>query len=895
MNYALSLRARAELELRRRNSKSVIPTKTHSSFADFKHAVYKNYEDAPHLQLIDRELSAVVKYAETRGTEGNGYLIINMPPRHGKCIVKGSLVTLANGKRKPIEEICHSDMVKSLSLCYNSTVSKVTGTHVNGVRPVLRITALSGRYIECTENHPLLTINGWVDAENLNIGDALAVYRKIDIIEGVSLPTGHASLLGYVVGDGSFSAGRALGFTCADDGVMKHIQGVLSEYGWIAKRRDSKSGYDYSLINPINKGRKLGDSPAGLVKQYMPRGNAYTKRVPDAIYTASEKDILEFLAAYFNCDGTVTTQREGVSEFYSVNENLLRDVQYLLSRFGIYSSLRVKNGKYKGEVHHSWRLSVSGSDLTLMAGLIPVIGIKGEKLRAAADNIRENSHYPEYDAIPNGWQVFLKIGKGTLRTHYGIRVDKQYKRGTARHIVRAIANIDDNNELRKLCSPDIIWERITDIQKVGDKPTFDIEVEDTHNYCVDGIVSHNTVTVSKLFPAWFLAEHPDMRVILASYGMTLAQKNSRYARNTIQSIGFKDIYPYISLAQDSKAVDAWDLRGHEGGMDAVGVGGGVTGKGGHIIIVDDPIKSREEAESETYREKVWDWFRDDLYTRREPGGAIVIIVTRWHQDDLVGRLLRDDASKWRVLNLAAIAEANDTIGREVGAALWPERFPIDVLLDIRKTLGEYSFSALYQQKPVPAEGGIFKRAWLNAVQTLPEIVHSVRYWDTAMSSRTTADYTVGVKLGQGVDGHYYVMDVARFQKEWGDVVPAIAEVILKDGVTVQQGIEEVAFMSRAITELNQDYRLHNFSIFGYAVDKDKVTRALPFAARASAGNVSVLNSHWTDEYLDEMCSFPNGAHDDQVDASSGAWAMIGSGMVDGALNYANEDTFSGSY
>jgi len=404
-----------------------------------------------------------------------------------------------------------------------------------------------------------------------------------------------------------------------------------------------------------------------------------------------------------------------------------------------------------------------------------------------------------------------------------------------------------------------------------------------------------TVTVSKLFPAWFLAEHPDMRVILASYGMTLAQKNSRYARNTIQSIGFKDIYPYISLAQDSKAVDAWDLSGHDGGMDAVGVGGGVTGKGGHIIVIDDPVKSREEAESETYREKVWDWFTDDLYTRREPGAAIVVIMTRWHQDDLVGRLLRDDASKWRVLSLPAIAEANDPLQREIGTALWPTRFPIEKLLDDKRVMGEYSFSALYQQQPVPAEGGIFKRTWFHRVSSLPEIVHSVRYWDTAMSSKETADYTASVKLGQGVDGHYYIMDVVRFRKEWGDVIPAMAEVMLKDGTSVQQGIEEVAFMSRAITELNQDPRLHNYSIFGYPVDKDKVTRALPFAARLSAGNVSVLDSHWTDDYLDEMCSFPNGAHDDQCDASSGSWAMIGSSMVEGEVSYAEESTFSGSY
>lgn len=404
-----------------------------------------------------------------------------------------------------------------------------------------------------------------------------------------------------------------------------------------------------------------------------------------------------------------------------------------------------------------------------------------------------------------------------------------------------------------------------------------------------------TVAVSKLFPAWFLAEHPEYRVILASYGMTLAQKNSRFSRNIINGTPFKQLYPHIELAHDSKAADAWDLSGHEGGMDAVGVGAGVTGKGGHLIIVDDPVKSREEAESETYREKVWDWFTDDLYTRREPGAAIVVIMTRWHQDDLVGRLLRDDLAKWRVLSLPAIAEANDPLGRKVGAALWPERFPASKLLDDKRVMGEYSFSALYQQQPVPAEGGIFKRAWFHKVSGTPEIVHTVRYWDLAMSSRETADYTVGVKIGQARDGHYYILDVTRFQMEWGDVVPKIAETAIADGASVMIGVEEAGFMSRAIQELNQDHRLHGYAVFGYPVDKDKVTRALPFAARLSAGTVHVVDNYWTDDYLDEMCSFPNGAHDDQVDASSGAWAMIGSSMIDGAMSYASEDTFSGSY
>lgn len=396
-----------------------------------------------------------------------------------------------------------------------------------------------------------------------------------------------------------------------------------------------------------------------------------------------------------------------------------------------------------------------------------------------------------------------------------------------------------------------------------------------------------TMTVSRLFPAYVLGCHPDWRVILSSYGATLAQKNSRAARNIIASPACQAIFPGVALAADSKAVDAWDIEGHEGGLDAMGVGGGVTGKGGQIIIIDDPVKSREEAESETYRDKVWDWYRDDLYTRREPHGAIILIMTRWHLDDLAGRLLRTEPDKWRVLNLPAIDE--------YGAALWPERYPLPALRDIERTLGPYSWSALYQQRPVPAEGGIFKRAWFEPrVSQAPEIVRAARYWDLAMSEKTTADYTAGVKLGLGADGHVYVLDVARGQIEWGDVVPFMADTMLRDGADVPQGVEEKGYMSRAVQELNTDGRLRGFQVWGYPADKDKVTRALPFAAKCAAGTVHVVNAHWADAWMDEVCSFPNAAHDDQVDAASGAWSMLGEDDTVGGIEHAEPAVFSAS-
>lgn len=402
--------------------------------------------------------------------------------------------------------------------------------------------------------------------------------------------------------------------------------------------------------------------------------------------------------------------------------------------------------------------------------------------------------------------------------------------------------------------------------------------------------SGKTLTSSRLFPAWHLGRNPDHRIILASYGATLAKRNSRAARNIVHSPAFRALFPGVTLAPDSRAAEAWNLADALGGMDAVGVGGGVTGKGGNLIIVDDPIKNRAQAESINRREAVWDWFTDDLYTRREPGAALVLVMTRWHTDDLLGRLLKREPAKWRVLRLPALAEPGDPLGRAEGDPLWPERFPLDALRDIERTQGAYAWAGLYQQRPIPAEGGIFKRADFGLLHAhAPELVQVVRYWDLAMSARTSADYSVGVKLGVGVDGSLYVLHVARRQVDWGGLVGWLAEIILQDGAGVAQGIEQKAYMSRAVADLNTDPRLRGFRVLGYPVDRDKMTRALPFAAKCGAGVVRVLDRGWTPAYLEELCSFPGGAHDDQVDASSGALAMLAdaSGEIDGGLSYAD--------
>jgi predicted phage terminase large subunit-like protein len=384
-----------------------------------------------------------------------------------------------------------------------------------------------------------------------------------------------------------------------------------------------------------------------------------------------------------------------------------------------------------------------------------------------------------------------------------------------------------------------------------------------------------TISTSRLYPIWHLGRNPEHRLMLVSYGQKLADKNSRAARNMIKSPLYSAVYPNVRLAPDSQDVSSWNLDGYEGGADAIGIDAGATGKGAHLLIIDDPIKNRAEAESETYREKVWDGYADDLYSRLEPGGAVIIMMTRWHMDDLIGRLLINEPEKWTRLRLPAIAEKDDPLGRAEGAVLWAARYPLSRLEEIKRTQGEYSFSALYQQKPIPSEGGLFKRAKFNLIDNEPsDIIERVRFWDLALSSKTSADYTVGVQFGKTRSGRIVILDVERFQRDWDDVEPSVAKICLKDGQRIRVGIEDVYFHTQAIKKLLKRSELHHHSIRGYKPDTDKFTRALPFAARAGEGLVDVLKRSWTEGYLDELCSFPLGANNDQVDASSGAYDML---------------------
>lgn len=401
--------------------------------------------------------------------------------------------------------------------------------------------------------------------------------------------------------------------------------------------------------------------------------------------------------------------------------------------------------------------------------------------------------------------------------------------------------------------------------------------------------------VSVRLPAWFLGRNPDCRVILASCTADLAVIFSRQVRNLIADRPFQNLFGAdVGLAEDSFAAEDWSLGGRRGGMKAAGVRGTIVGRGANLAIVDDPFRDRHEAESKIVRDGGDVWFRSTLYPRLEDNAAIVLMHQRWHGDDLAGRLLRrmapggePGADQWTVINLPALAEDEDLLGRRAGEALWPEKYPVEALEAIRANIGGYEWDAQYQQRPRRIEGAMIRAYDIILVRDdkVPSEVRQARYWDLAVSGREGADYIAGGRVAKTSDGRIFIWDVARMPGPWADARGRMVEVMLGDPPEVAQGIETSGQQAGYFQELQRDEKLQGRAIYGVNPQQfgNKEVRANVWASRIPDGLVHMVRGPWNDAFLAEALAFPRGQYDDQVDAVSGAVAMLNVHFLEGDL------------
>lgn len=402
-------------------------------------------------------------------------------------------------------------------------------------------------------------------------------------------------------------------------------------------------------------------------------------------------------------------------------------------------------------------------------------------------------------------------------------------------------------------------------------------------------------------PAKWLGDRPDLPVIISSYGADLAYSKSDQVRGVIESAEYRELYGdlaprdvAVEIRGDKRAVQEWKLKPpYRGGLRAAGVGGGLSGHPGALGIIDDPFKDWAEAQSRTIRQKVFEWYQSVLRVRIWEGGAILIIMTRWHEDDIGGRLLKGQAHKWEVLRLPAIAETqevrdkndeylnlpigrSDPLGREPGEALAPNRFSIGALKELKEDVGSMVWAAEYQGVPRPAEGNRFKRDWFTKfVHTAPSEAARVRYWDKGGTEDGGA-FTAGVLVARH-EGLTYIEDVVRGQ--WSSLqreknIKQTAELDKLRHGKVKIYIEQEPGSGGKESAENTIKNLSEFSVYADRPTGSKDVRLEPFAAQAEAGNVILVRGNWNHDWIEEMVAIPNGEYRDQADATAGAYNKL---------------------
>lgn len=381
---------------------------------------------------------------------------------------------------------------------------------------------------------------------------------------------------------------------------------------------------------------------------------------------------------------------------------------------------------------------------------------------------------------------------------------------------------------------------------------------------------------SRWLPAWYLGRHPEHRVLLACHDVSLSAEHAGAARDHLTEFG-PEIFG-IEVDPSSSARHRWDIAGHAGGMLALGVGGSPIGRGGDLILVDDPIKSWEMAQNPEARRKInRTWWQGTMSSRLEPGASVIVICSRWHEDDLSGFLNSEYPGEWDELRIPALCDDpnNDPMGRAEGESFWPERWPAELLDRRRREVSPRIWLAQYQQRPTADEGDQFPTDKIRFVDSVDEgDVDWCRGWDLA-ATEGGGDFTAGVKLGRyRSDGRWVVGGVARGQWAEADVRTQLERAATMDGPSCLIEIPQDPGQAGKAQAAQLVATLAGYQVQTRVQTGAKTVRASGWAAQVQAGNCDLVRGSWNADLLSELSSFPNGAHDDQVDAGAVAFNRL---------------------
>lgn len=381
--------------------------------------------------------------------------------------------------------------------------------------------------------------------------------------------------------------------------------------------------------------------------------------------------------------------------------------------------------------------------------------------------------------------------------------------------------------------------------------------------------------ITKNVPIWTLENYGQRNVILCSYGGDLSTDFGRKVRDLIKD---NESLLDIRIRPDAERTNNW-LTNQGGAMYSVGLGGPITGRGADVLIIDDYIKEIKESLSQNQRDYIWDWFVTTAYTRLEPNASVIIVATRWHHDDLIGRILKHKPGKhpWTNIVIPAIAEAGDVLNRPIGTPLFEERFGLEELNDRKTTLGSYFFNALYQQRPENDFGQLTNRAWIKILPRCPNLdeFEVARIWDLA-ATEEGGDWAVGTLLAYHKRLDITVIaDVQRVQLSPLGVETVLARTALMDGPKIPIYIEREPGSSGKLLISNYSQTiLKGYTVHEGPANDKKLVRTQPFLAAAEARKVYLVGAEWNELWLQEYDDYPGGDHDDQMDTAGMGYSIL---------------------
>jgi predicted phage terminase large subunit-like protein len=385
--------------------------------------------------------------------------------------------------------------------------------------------------------------------------------------------------------------------------------------------------------------------------------------------------------------------------------------------------------------------------------------------------------------------------------------------------------------------------------------------------------------ISVYTPVWVLETTHNKNVMLTSYGAELSEQYGRRVRDTI--LDNQDLLD-VSVPRSTSKVHAF-LTTHNGYMYSVGLGGSITGRGAHVLLIDDYIKEIKEALSPAYRAYVWNWFVTTAMTRLEPGATVIIIATRWHSDDLIGRIVANFPGRWQNIVLPAFSEGEDVdpLRRPKGEPLFPQRYDVPYLNSQMEVMGSAFWNALYMQRPVDEAHKLANGAWLKTVMHIRDFGVEIndwkfaRVWDLA-ATEGGGDFTAGTHLGYSKQlDRTIITNVIRDQLSPGQVESKVREIAMADGLDTKIFIEqEPGSSGKTLVEHYKNVVLPEFEVDAVPATKSKLIRAQPLLAAAEAGQVYLLDGEWNAAFRQEFDSFPAGMNDDQVDTAAAGYAKL---------------------